>query len=239
MSVKNKSFLVSDNDVFLDVNLTVSESKRLIAKGIINMPLVKDKLQKGMIIITKGSTNSYIAEELMKKTIEHGSFLLGHFIPAGKEALNIKKNHIKEIVFDLRKEKNPCSLCANLRRGAINSIAIREGCNKIALGHNQDDVLETFLLNLFYTGSIGTFAPVSYMDRSKITLIRPLVFTPEKENRRFVRKNNLTVMAKVCPMDGTSKREDMRQLMFSLSKNIPMIRANLFGAILRNLPEWK
>jgi len=77
------------------------------------------------------------------------------------------------------------------------------------------------------------------MDRSKITLIRPLVFTPEKENRRFVRKNNLTVMAKVCPMDGTSKREDMRQLMFSLSKNIPMIRANLFGAILRNLPEWK
>ena len=151
----------------------------------------------------------------------------------------MENTNAKEIVFDLRKEKNPCSLCANLRRGAINSIAIREGCNKIALGHNQDDVLETFLLNLFYTGSIGTFAPVSYMDRSKITLIRPLVFTPEKENRRFVRKNNLTVMAKVCPMDGTSKREDMRQLMFSLSKNIPMIRANLFGAILRNLPEWK
>ena len=99
MSVKNKSFLVSDNDVFLDVNLTVSESNRLIAKGIINMPLVKDKLQKGMIIITKGSTNSYIAEELMKKTIEHGSFLLGHFVPSGKKALNIKKNHIKEIVF--------------------------------------------------------------------------------------------------------------------------------------------
>ena len=150
-----------------------------------------------------------------------------------------EKSHIKEIVFDIRKEKNPCSLCANLRRGIINSVALRENCNKIALGHNQDDVLETFLLNLFYTGSIGTFAPVSYMDRSKITLIRPLVFTPEKENRRFVRKNNLTVMAKVCPMDGTSKREDMRQLMFSLSKNIPMIRANLFGAILRNLPEWK
>lgn len=153
--------------------------------------------------------------------------------------LFMENTNAKEIVFDLRKEKNPCSLCANLRRGAINSIAIREGCNKIALGHNQYDVLETFLLNLFYTGSIGTFAPVSYMDRSKITLIRPLVFTPEKENRRFVRKNNLTVMAKVCPMDGTSKREDMRQLMFSLSKNIPMIRANLFGAILRNLPEWK
>ena len=153
--------------------------------------------------------------------------------------LFIEKTHTKEIVFDIRKEKNPCSLCANLRRGAINSIAVRECCNKIALGHNQDDVLETFLLNLFYTGSIGTFSPVSHMDRTGITLIRPLVYTPEKETKRFVKKNNLTVMPKVCPMDGTSKREDMRLMIFSLQKNIPMIRANLFGAIQRNLPDWK
>ena len=153
--------------------------------------------------------------------------------------LFIEKTHTKEIVFDIIKEKNPCSLCANLRRGAINSIAVREGCNKIALGHNQDDVLETFLLNLFYTGSIGTFSPVSHMDRTGITLIRPLVYTPEKETKRFVKKNNLTVMPKVCPMDGTSKREDMRLMIFSLQKNIPMIRANLFGAIQRNLPDWK
>ncbi len=151
----------------------------------------------------------------------------------------IEKSNAKEIVFDIRKEKNPCSLCANLRRGVINSIAIREGCNKIALGHNQDDVLETFLLNLFYTGNISTFSPVSYMDRSKITLIRPLIYTPEKEIRRFIRKKDLTVMPKVCPMDGTSKREDMKQLIFTLTKNIPMIRANLFGAIQRNLQYWK
>ena len=153
--------------------------------------------------------------------------------------LFIDKTHAKEIVFDIRKEKNPCSLCANLRRGAINSVAVREGCNKIALGHNQDDVLETFLLNLFYTGSIGTFSPVSHMDRTGITLIRPLVYTPEKETKRFVKKKKLTVMPKVCPMDGTSKREDMRLMIFSLQKNIPMIRANLFGAIQRNLPDWK
>lgn len=153
--------------------------------------------------------------------------------------LFIENNNAKEIVFDIRKEKNPCSLCANLRRGSINSIAIREGCNKIALGHNQDDVLETFLLNLLYTGSISTFAPVSYMDRSKITLIRPLIYTPEKEIRRFIRKNNFSVMPKVCPMDGTSKREFMKQLIFSLSKDIPMIRANLFGAIKRNIDGWK
>lgn len=153
--------------------------------------------------------------------------------------LFIEKSNAKEIVFDIRKEKNPCSLCANLRRGVINSIAIRENCNKIALGHNQDDVLETFLLNLLYTGNIGTFSPVSYMDRSKITLIRPLIYTPEKEIRRFIRKSDLEVMPKVCPMDGTSKREDMKQLIFSLTKNIPMIRANLFGAIQRNLEDWK
>lgn len=153
--------------------------------------------------------------------------------------LFIEKSNAKEIVFDIRKEKNPCSLCANLRRGVINSVAIREGCNKIALGHNQDDVLETFLLNLFYTGSIGTFSPISYMDRSKITLIRPLIYTPEKDTKRFIKKNNLSVMPKVCPMDGTSKRENMKQLIFSLSKNIPMIRANLFGAIQRNLEDWK
>ena len=153
--------------------------------------------------------------------------------------LFIDDSHAKEIVFDIRKEKNPCSLCANLRRGIINSIAIKEGCNKIALGHNQDDVLETFLLNLLYTGNIGTFAPKSYMDRTKITLIRPLIYTPEKDIKRFIKKNNISVMPKVCPMDGKSKREDMKQLIYTLSKNIPMVRANLFGAIQRNLPDWK
>ena len=91
-----------------------------------------------------------------------------------------EKTHIKEIVFDIRNEKNPCSLCANLRRGILNSTAIREGCNKIALGHNEDDVLETFFLNLLYGGSINTFAPTSYMDRSEITLIRPLIYDLQK-----------------------------------------------------------
>lgn len=153
--------------------------------------------------------------------------------------LFIDDSHAKEIVFDIRKEKNPCSLCANLRRGIINSIAIKEDCNKIALGHNQDDVLETFLLNLLYTGNIGTFAPKSYMDRTKITLIRPLIYTPEKDIKRFIKKNNISVMPKVCPMDGKSKREDMKQLIYTLSKNIAMVRANLFGAIQRNLPDWK
>ena len=150
-----------------------------------------------------------------------------------------EESHIKEIVFDIRKEKNPCSLCANLRRGILNTTAIREGCNKIALGHNEDDVLETFLLNLFYTGSISTFAPVSYMDRSKMTLIRPLIYTPEKEIKKFIKKSNITVMPKTCPMDGVSKREDMKKMIKDLQIDIPHIRANLFGAIERsNIKGW-
>ena len=153
--------------------------------------------------------------------------------------LIIENAHIQEIVFDIREEKNPCSLCANLRRGIINSIANREGCNKIALGHNQDDILETFLLNLFYAGSISTISPVAYMDRSQITVIRPLIYLSEKEIRKFIRKENIKVMPKACPMDGNSKREDMKNFIFEKQKEIPMFRANLWGAIRRNFDDWK
>ena len=153
--------------------------------------------------------------------------------------LFIEKSNIKEIVFDVRNEKNPCSLCANLRRGIINSVAIREGCNKIALGHNKDDVLETFMLNLLYTGSINTFAPISYMDRTKITLIRPLIYAKEKDTNRFVKQNNIQVMPKACPMDGNSKREDMKNMIYNIRKDIPKVEANLFGAITRNIDGWK
>lgn len=153
--------------------------------------------------------------------------------------LFIEESNIKEIVFDIRKEKNPCSLCSNLRRGIINSTAIREGCNKIALGHNMDDVLETFLLNLLYTGSLSTFSPKSYMDRSKITLIRPLILLGEKDTKRFIKRNNKSVMPKVCPMDEHTKRETMKEQILLWQKDIPTIRANIFGAISRNLDGWK
>lgn len=154
--------------------------------------------------------------------------------------LFIEETHSKEIVFDIRKEKNPCSLCANIRRGALNSAAIRERCNKIALGHNQDDLIETFILNLFYTGNISTFAPVSYMDRSKLTLIRPLVFAPEKDIKKFIKKNNIETMPKTCPMDGYSKREDIKKLIHDLNIDIPVLKSNLFGAIKRsNIKGWK
>ncbi len=150
------------------------------------------------------------------------------------------ESHIKEIVFDIRKEKSPCSLCANLRRGMLNSVAIEQGCNKLALGHNEDDVLETFFLNMLYAGNLSTFAPVSYMDRSKITLIRPLIYAPEKEIKKFIKRNNIEIMPKNCPMDGVSKREDMKEILYKLTVKIPNVRANLIGAIKRaEINGWK
>ncbi len=153
--------------------------------------------------------------------------------------LFIEYSHIKEIVFDIRKEKNPCSLCANLRRGILNSVAIRENCNKIALGHNLDDVLETFFLSLLYNGNIHTFAPSSYMDRSKITVIRPLIYLEERDIQRFIKRNSIEIMQKCCPMDGNSKRQEIKKLIISLQNNIPNLKANLLGAIKRgNIKGW-
>ena len=148
--------------------------------------------------------------------------------------LVVAESHIKEIVFDIRKEKNPCSLCANLRRGILNTTSIEHNCNKIALGHNEDDVLETFLMNVLYTGNISTFAPVSYMDRSKMTLIRPLIYVSEKQTNSFIKRKEITIMPKACPMDGFSKREEIKQLLYNLSKQIPHVRANMYGAIKRS-----
>jgi len=150
------------------------------------------------------------------------------------------KSDIKEIVFDIRKEKNPCSLCANLRRGILNSTAIQNGCNKLALGHNEDDVLETFLLNFLYAGNLSTFSPISYMDRSQITLIRPLIYAPEREIRKFIKRNEICVMDKTCPMDGVSKREYMKELLYKFVIDIPNVRANMIGAIKRaKINGWK
>ena len=136
--------------------------------------------------------------------------------------------------------KSPCFLCSWNRRKALFTVAKEQGCNKIALGHNEEDVLETFLLNLFYAGSIGTFSPKSYMNKSEITLIRPLIYAPEKYIQNFVKRNNIEVMPKACPMDGNSKREDMKKLIQSFYKDLPHIRSNLYGAIKRaGLDGWK
>lgn len=152
----------------------------------------------------------------------------------------IEKTHIKEVVFDIRKEKNPCSLCANLRRGALNSVAEEHGCNKVALGHHKDDVIETLLLSLFYEGNINTFAPTTYLSRKNITTIRPMIYLEEKEIKSFAKRNDIPIMKKTCAADGYTKREFIKELIKELSKKIPRLKACIFGAVQRsNIKGWE
>lgn len=151
----------------------------------------------------------------------------------------IKKTNIKKIVFDIRKEKNPCSLCANLRRGALHNTAIEYGFNKVALGHHLDDVLETFFLSLFYEGRIHTFSPVTYLSRKKVYVIRPMIYINEADIKGFVKKNNLPILHSPCPITCNTSREYMKNLIRNLSVDISHLRKKILGAIQRTLPDWK
>lgn len=141
---------------------------------------------------------------------------------------------IGEVVFNIRKEKNPCSLCANMRRGAINDMATSLGCNKIALGHNKDDFVETSIMRLFYEGNFKSFLPVTYLSRQKLYVIRPLVCVLEKEIKEYAKKNNLPIVKNPCPADKASTREDVKQLLNELSKTNRNLKNNIFGAVQRS-----
>ena len=129
----------------------------------------------------------------------------------------VENTQIYDIILE-RGEKSPCSLCSKMRRGALNSVAKEYGCNKLALGHHADDVLETFLLSLIYEGRISTFMPVSHMDRSNITLIRPFIYVEEKYLSGLARRYNLPIIHNPCPQDKNTKREDVKKLVESLDE---------------------
>lgn len=151
----------------------------------------------------------------------------------------VEETEIAKIIFDERKESNPCSLCAKMRKGALNDVAKSLGCNKIALGHNQDDINETLLMSLFYEGRIHTMSPVTYLDRMDLTMIRPLIYVPEKEIKYFAKKEALPVVKSPCPADGNTKRETTKNLIYNLEKDIPRLSSRLFGAIERSpLEGW-
>lgn len=135
--------------------------------------------------------------------------------------LTIKKTQIAQIVFEARKEKNPCSLCARMRRGALTDAAKELGSHTIALGHHADDLIETFLLSFLYEGRIATFKPVTYMDRSGVKAIRPMINLRESEIIYIVNKNNIPVIKSACPVDGITKREEVKDLVRTLAKKIP------------------
>ena len=153
----------------------------------------------------------------------------------------IKQTNIKEIVFDIRHETNPCSLCAKMRRACLNKAAIEFGANKVALGHHNDDVLETFMLSLMYEGRIHCFSPVTYLDKTGITVLRPMIYVRERDIRGAARKYAFPVVSNPCPADGETKREYMKDLIRRLEKETyPGIRKRLFTAVCTSGMEgWK
>lgn len=142
-----------------------------------------------------------------------------------------KPTDISTIVFNIRQEKNPCSLCANLRRGALNNTARDLGCNKVALGHHLDDVLETFFLSLFYAGQFRTFSPITYQDRSGITAIRPLVYLTQEEVKEMARYKRLPILENPCPVSGKTKRHKIKQIITMLSNHYPDLRQRFLTAL--------
>ena len=140
---------------------------------------------------------------------------------------------ISHIIFDIRKEKNPCSLCAKMRRGALHNAAKDLGCNVVALGHHFDDAVETFMLNLFFEGRIGCFSPVSYLSRTDLRLIRPMIYMPEKDVRYIAKKAELPILPSTCPADGNTQREEMKKLLAELDRKHDGLRYRIFGAMQR------
>jgi len=152
----------------------------------------------------------------------------------------VKQTQSREIVFDIRKEENPCALCAKLRRGILNDAALELGANKVALGHHYDDAIETFLLSMIYEGRLSSFLPVTYMDRTGLTLIRPMLYLHEKTVSNFVARENLPVVHNPCPADKNTKREDVKALLYELEGRYPGLKDNIFGGLQRSpLPGWK
>ncbi|MCR2044716.1 tRNA lysidine(34) synthetase [Anaerosalibacter massiliensis] len=144
---------------------------------------------------------------------------------------NLKKTNIKNIVFDTRKEKNPCSLCANMRRGAIHNSLKDRGFNKLALGHHGDDAIDTFFLSLLYEGRINTLPPLTYLDRKKIYIIRPLLYVSEQDIKNSIEKNNIPIVNNPCPADKKTKREDMNKLVHKIYKEVPDARNRILTAL--------
>ena len=141
----------------------------------------------------------------------------------------VEQTEIGKIVFDVRKETNPCALCSKMRKGALNALAKKLGCNKVAFGHHKDDLTETMLLSLFYEGRLSTFAPKSYLDRQDLTLIRPLIFVSESDIKSYTKE--FPILKSKCPADTTTKRTSIKNLITEISREIPNVREMLFTAL--------
>lgn len=151
----------------------------------------------------------------------------------------IKETDLWKVIFEIRQEKNPCSLCAKMRRGILHDTAKELGCNKIALGHHLDDAAETFIMNLFNGGAIKCFSPVSYLSRKDLYMIRPMVFAREKDVTRAVKSADLPIVKSRCPADGVTGRQEAKQLLAELEKQYPGLCEKIVGALQRGkIDNW-
>ncbi len=152
---------------------------------------------------------------------------------------HIRRSSLGRIIFEERREKNPCSLCARMRRGMLHNMAKEASCDRIALGHHYDDAVETFFLNLLESGSLGCFSPRSYLSRKELTLIRPMIFCEEGDVRAAARRNHLPVCKSQCPADGETARQKTKLLIAELAKSYPDLKAKVMGAMQRaGLDGW-
>ena len=150
------------------------------------------------------------------------------------------KTDIKEVVFDVRKEDNPCSLCAKMRRGALNDTLRSLGMNKLALGHHFDDAVETFMMSLLFEGRLSCFRPVTYLDRSGVTQIRPLIYAGEQRIAKLAAQLELPIVENPCPQDKTSKRHEIKQLLKTMGADYPDMKSKVLGAMQRlPLAGWQ
>lgn len=151
----------------------------------------------------------------------------------------IQKTDIAEIIFESRKETNPCSLCAKMRKGALNDRMKSLGCNKVAYGHHKDDIIETMLMSLIFEGRWHTFSPVTYLDRMDMTVIRPFMYLSEGEVQGFAKEYELPVAKSPCPVDGYTKREYAKNLVAQLNEEHPGAKNRMFRAIINgNITGW-
>ena len=150
------------------------------------------------------------------------------------------ETQIAPVIFDYRKEKNPCSMCSKMRRGALNQALLDRGLNKLALGHHYDDAVETFMMSLLFEGRISCFQPVTDLDRTGIIQIRPMLYIREQTIDNFAIRQNLPVLENRCPIDKQTKREEVKKLIYELSATYPELKERIFGAMQRfPLPEWE
>ena len=174
---------------------------------------------------------------------------LGHpdFVVSGIHSLcetmrvpyTVVKTEIARIVFDERNEKNPCSLCAKMRKGALNDTIKKLGCNKIAYAHHKDDIVETMMMSLIYEGHFYSFPPITHLDRTDLTVIRPLMYVSEADVKGFCNKYQLPVVKSPCPANGYTKRQYVKDLLRKLNQENPGVKERMFSAIVNgNIPDW-